>query len=271
MTSVVGTDTLGRRRGIAAPLLVFAALSLGACAALPPDEDPVQLRLIDVETRMLRVERLLDSGNLVQLAQDLERAQRENQALRGEVETLIRELEQLQGRQRQQYADLDDRIERIEQRASQIGASVSTAGAAGGSVSPGELPLPDGGDRANYQAAFELLREGRYEDSANAFRQFLQSFPDSPLSDNAQYWLAETAYVQRDFEDALGKFERVLEEYPDSRKVPDALLKIGYCNYELRRWSAAREALERVRSEFADTSAARLASQRLQRIADAGN
>lgn len=252
-------------------MLAVSALALGACAALPPEEDPVQLRLVDVETRMLRVERLLDSGNLVQLAEDLERTQRENQALRGEVESLSRELEQVQGRQRQQYADLDDRLERIEQRTSQLGASLSTASAGAGSVEPGELPVPDGGDRANYQAAFELLREGRYEDSANVFRQFLRSFPDSSLADNAQYWLAETAYVQRDFEGALGKFEEVLERFPDSRKVPDALLKIGYCNYELRRWSAARDALERVRSEYADTSAARLASQRLQRIADAGN
>ncbi|NIW25524.1 MAG: tetratricopeptide repeat protein, partial [Gammaproteobacteria bacterium] len=47
----------------------------------------------------------------------------------------------------------------------------------------------------------------------------------------------------------------------------DALLKIGFCNYELSQWDQARAALERVVREFPDTTAARLATQRLERMA----
>jgi len=261
-------------RASAVILLAGAALGLGACAALPPEEDPVQLRLVDVETRLLRIERLLDSGNLVKLADDLDRLRRENQELRGQVEELTHSLEQMQERQRQQFIDLDDRLGYIEERAVALGSGLpsdSSDGSAGRAVSAGELPVPGGDDRVNYQSAFELLREGRYADASNAFTQFLESFPDSPLADNAQYWLGETAYVQREFEDALAQFERVIEDYPDSRKVADALLKIGYCNHELGRLDAARDALDRVRTEFADTSAARLAEQRLARIARTGS
>jgi TolA-binding protein len=52
----------------------------------------------------------------------------------------------------------------------------------GGSLAPGQLPVPGGSDRDNYQAAFELLKEQRYEPAAMAFQQFLVSFPDSPTT-----------------------------------------------------------------------------------------
>ena len=141
----------------------------------------------------------------------------------------------------------------------------------GGSLAPGQLPVPGGSDRDNYQAAFELLKEQRYEPAAMAFQQFLISFPDSQLADNAQYWLAESYYVTDQFESALEQFQAVISKFPRSRKVPDALLKIGYSNYGLQRWESARGALGRVQADYPDTTAARLAEQRLNRMDDEGH
>jgi TolA-binding protein len=61
-----------------------------------------------------------------------------------------------------------------------------------------------------------------------------------------------------------------LDRYPDSRKIPDALLKIGYCNYELKQYDASREALSAVVATYPETTAARLASQRIDRIKSEG-
>jgi tol-pal system protein YbgF len=140
----------------------------------------------------------------------------------------------------------------------------------GGTLPPGQLPIPGGSDRDNYQAAFELLKEQRYEPAALAFQQFLVAFPDSELADNAQYWLAESHYVTQQFEQALGEFRVVIETFGSSRKVPDALLKMGYCNYELKRWDAARGSLTRVQRDYPETTAARLAGQRLERMDEEG-
>ena len=63
----------------------------------------------------------------------------------------------------------------------------------------------------------------------------------------------------------------MLSGYPRSRKLPDALLKIGYSNYELGRFDAARAALERVRDDYSDSTAARLAEQRLARMDEEGH
>ena len=72
--------------------------------------------------------------------------------------------------------------------------------------------------------------------------------------------------MTKQYPDALRAFRTVLEKYPDSRKTPDALLKIGYVNYELKNWPEARSALGQVVQRFGDTTAARLASQRLAKM-----
>lgn len=121
-------------------------------------------------------------------------------------------------------------------------------------------------EQAAYEQALNVLREGRYADAAAAYRKFLQTYPNGRYADNAQYWLAETQYVTRQFPQALEEFGKVVNGYSNSVKAPDALLKMGYIHYELGDWKAARENLQAVKQRFPDSTAARLASERLQRM-----
>ena len=249
-------------------LTLSFGLLLGGCELLePPGEDPVLVKLAELERRLDAMERVVRNQSLASMTQQVASLERQNDELRGRMEELSHDSSTTAERQRQLYLDLDARIQALE-------AALQSRGAQdvldGGTLSPGQLPLPSGSDRDNYQVAFELLKEQRYEPAAIAFEQFLVSFPDSELADNAQYWLAESHYVTKKFQQALGEFEVVIEKFPRSRKVPDALLKMGYCSYELKRWDAARASLMRVLSEYPDTTAARLADQRLQRMAQEG-
>lgn len=244
-------------------LLAAPAILAGGCALIPPSEDPVLIKLTELERRLEGVERVLKNQSLVNLSQQVGVVERRGDEIQGRVEELEHRSEGTGERQRQLYVDLDTRIQELE---ASIRDRNSVSVMDGGTLAPGQLPMPSGSDRDNYQAAFELLKEQRYEPAASAFEQFLVTFPDSELADNAQYWLAESHYVTQVFEQALGEFEVVINRFPQSRKVPDALLKMGYCNYELKRWSAARTALSRVQTEYSETTAARLAGQRLQRM-----
>ncbi|MGI9225740.1 MAG: tol-pal system protein YbgF [Woeseiaceae bacterium] len=248
-------------------LLVLPLLASGGCELLQPVEDPVDPKVVELDRRMQAVERVVQNQSLVNLTQQVGAMERRNDELQGRVETLEHSAETTADRQRQLYADLDNRIQGLE---STLRARKSVSVMEGGTLSPGELPVPGGSDRDNYQAAFELLKEQRYEPAAMAFKQFLVTYPESQLADNAQYWLAESHYVTQQFDEALTAFEIVINEFPRSRKVPDALLKMGYCNYELKRWTAAREALRRVQGDYPETTAARLAGQRLTRMDEDG-
>jgi tol-pal system protein YbgF len=250
--------------------LLLAASLVGGCAMLEPpapQPDPVAEKLDDIERRLSALERMLASGALIDLAEQVDALQRQTADLRGRTETLEHSSEGTSDRQRDLYVDLDDRLRALEQ-SSVAPAPVARTGAA---APASALPVPGGTDRQNYEAAFELLKQQQYQAAGAAFGQFLASFPDSQLADNAQYWLAESYYVTDQFEEALSQFQVVLSRYPRSRKLPDALLKIGYSNYELGRWAGARSALDKVRSEYPDSTAARLAEQRLNRMGDEGH
>ncbi len=251
--------------------LLILASATTACTLTPPSEDPVLIQLNDIDRRLAAVERVLANGSLVDLTVQVDSLQREAAQIRGRTDTLEHDAATTASRQRDLYVDLDERIRLLEERMQGADSGSVTNVLDGGSLAPGQLPVPGGSDQDNYRAAFELLKEQRYEPAALAFQQFLISFPDSQLADNAQYWLAESYYVTDRFKEALQEFEVVITQYPESRKVPDALLKTGYCNYELQQWNDARAALLRVQAEYADTTAARLADQRLNRMREEGN
>jgi len=248
-------------------LLVATALVFGGCALTPPAEDPVLIKLTELERRLQSIERVVQNQSLVNLTQQVGAMERRGDEMQGRVEELEHSSESTAERQRQLYVDIDTRIQEL---AAAIQARNSVSVMDGGTLNPGQLPMPGGSDRDNYQAAFELLKEQRYEPAVLAFQQFLVTFPDSELADNAQYWLAESHYVTQQFDQALSEFEEVIGKFPDSRKVPDALLKMGYCSYELKGWDDARAALTRVQTEYPETTAARLAGQRLSRMDEEG-
>lgn len=235
---------------------------LASCASTPGPDDPVTIKLNDLDRRLERIERVISNQSLLELAQQLQSMQTEVRALRGSLDELQFQNDKGKTQQRDVYADLDKRVKALEEGTRSFGGEQGSGSA---------LPVPGGSDRANYQAAFDMLKAGEYEKATTAFQQFLVAFPVSPLADNAQYWLGESYYVTRNYDEALKAFRVVVERYKESRKLPDAWLKIGYCQYELKNWKAARDALTRVGKDFPDSSAAPEAAKRLDRMTDEGH
>ncbi len=131
---------------------------------------------------------------------------------------------------------------------------------------PGDAEANSAAIQADYQSAFKLLREARYTQAEKALVEFLQAYPDSQYSDNAQFWLGETNYVMQQYQDAIGEYEKLLQAYPDSQKVAQALLKIGYSYYELGNLEKARTMLKGLVDNYPGATAARLARDRLKEI-----
>jgi len=266
--------------GAAAIAAVVGSSSLSA------RDDPVELKLTDLEARMIRIEKIVNNQSLIELANQLDQLRSETAALRGDIEQLRHDTDSSASRQKELYVDVDKRLQSLEQAergaalappplstpslppASSAPPPRSAAAAAGGAAAA--APKPGVSDKQAYQTAFDLLQARKYDEAAKAFTQFLSGYASSPLADNAQYWLAQSHYVQRQFNVALPEFQKVIEKYPQSSKLPDALLKVGYCQSELGNKSAARTALQQVMKQFPDTTAARLATQQLEKLSQEG-
>ena len=128
------------------------------------------------------------------------------------------------------------------------------------SVDPGRI-------QTDYQNAFNLLKQSRYDRSITAFREFLASYPDSEYADKAQFWLGEAYYMNRLFDQALVEYNALLQNYPDSRKLAQAQLKAGFCQLELGQIEPAKQQLEDLIQQHPGTTAAHLAQDRLKKIA----
>jgi tol-pal system protein YbgF len=239
--------------------VAFGVLAAGC--ATTPEEDPMVVKMNDLDRRLERIERVMANQSLLDLAQQLQAMQTDVRTLRGQLEELQYASDNVKNQQRGLYTDLDQRLKALE----------GGMPRAVGEGEAGAVPVPAGSDRMNYQAAFDLLKAGQYEKATAAFQRFLATFPDSALADNAQYWLGESYYVTRRYDEALKAFRTVVDKYPESRKLADAWLKIGYTQYELKAWKAARDALTRVQREYPDSGAATEAAKRLQKMTSEGH
>jgi tol-pal system protein YbgF len=241
------------------------ALAMAGCASTPPEQDPVQIKLNDLDTRLARIERVVTNQSLLDLANQRDSLRNDLRAMRNDVDLLSNNLEASRKQQRDLYADLDRRMKILESRGG-AGAAAGS-GDAGSGGAGADSPAPASDDKAAYQTAFNLLKDSQYDRAIPAFQKFLIVYSDSSLADNAQYWLGEAYYVNKSFPEAQGAFQRVVDKYPQSRKRPDALLKIGYCQYELKQWDSAKGTLSQVVKQFPDTPAGHLAQQRLDKMA----
>ena len=265
----VGRFPLRHVGGIA---IACAGALVAGCATTPAADDPVQVKLNDIDARVTRIERIISNQSLVELAQHLDAVQADVRQLRGRVEELEYKQEGMRKQQRDLYSDLDKRIAGGGGSSGPAPGGGSAAGAAGAapeSVAPtAPTDAGTGGgtteEQTVYAQSFDALKAGSYSTAITGFKAFLTSYPASPLAENAQYWLGEAYYVTRNFEGATAAFRGVLQKYPDSRKAPDALLKLGYTQLEQKKVAEGRATLSQVIQKYPGTDAARLATDKLQ-------
>ncbi len=251
-----------------------------------------------IEERLSKLERLLDNQVIINLSLRLDELENQLQQLQGDVELQAHKQEGMVRRQQALYLDLDQRLETLETASKALktesdylpdessllsvtppvdemlpGATLitETANAVSGVTEASSQAFSASDDPAlDYSEAYSLLKNGQYDEAINAFQNFLKNHIDTEYADNAQYWLGEANYVTRRFSQAVSEFSRVVSDYSTSHKVPGALLKVGYAHYELEEWPQARASLENLVSQYPESSAARLAENRLKRMEEEG-
>ncbi|MEN8175842.1 MAG: tol-pal system protein YbgF [Pseudomonadota bacterium] len=271
-------------------------LLLGALVALPG------LVSAGVSDRVAVLERRMDT--VTDLLVQIDGLKNENAELRGEMELLKHQLQQLKEQQRELYLDMDRRLSGDTsagagpkataptgapaaagptgtgsapppaERSPQQAPRTDPAGAAGGAADAVPAAVGSAGadpseqERRAYQDAYALLiPQRRYPEAIGAFRDFLGTYPSGRYSDNAQFWLGEAHYAGQDYDGALREFQKLADVYPESPKVPDALLKVGYIRQAEGDYARARDVFEGLVQHYPSTSAARLAEQRLKALA----
>ena len=236
--------------------------------------------VVEEPINAVAVDTPINTNANAQMFDIVEMLQYELQQLRGQVEELSYHLERLKKDQKQRYLDLDRRIvslstppqviddSKVSDTKSETGETDLTSAPLGGSIALDQAVVIQEAydpeiEKLAYKAAFGLIRERQYDASIEALLTFLNDFPEGVLVGNAHYWLGEVYMVQGDASLAAQSFEYVIREFPGHRKTPDALYKAGVAYQNVGNNNKANQLLQRVLQEYPDSSAARLAQERV--------
>ncbi|MBN1223617.1 MAG: tol-pal system protein YbgF [Candidatus Aminicenantes bacterium] len=69
--------------------------------------------------------------------------------------------------------------------------------------------------------------KGNYDLAVEGFTIYKTQFPESPLADDAIYWIGECYFSQKKYEDAIENFNELILSYPSGDKIPAGYLKKG--------------------------------------------
>lgn len=243
-----------------------------------PVLSPQERRLQDVETKLAQASRRIDAVNLAEIDQESNKVREELRALRGDIEKMSFDLQQREKSNRDLYADLDRRMQRLEGGGALSSAPVGSAVVGGPGTVPGNSPgtlsaaspqrttVASPEEERAYLGTFDLLKNGKYDDAIRGFRSMLDQWPQGRYADNGWYWMGEAQYVKRDYTAAATSFQTLIGQFPTSPKMADGLLKLGLCQIELKRTADARASLQRVVRDYPSTNAANLAKQKLGQL-----
>lgn len=154
-----------------------------------------------------------------------------------EIENMIRRLE---GRLERLVADVDVRLSALEQQP-EAPAEADAPGAESEGAAPSApgAALTTGTAEEQYNRAFGLLQEARYEEAHDLLSRFVDANPEHPLAENAAYWRSETFYARQMFADAARAYALNLQRFPQGRKAPDNMVKLGLALLKLGRTEEA--------------------------------
>ncbi len=124
--------------------------------------------------------------------------------------------------------------------------------------------LPTIDQNKMFDNAFTDLKSGNYDLAILQFEEFIRQFPDTPRTDDAQYWLAECHYGKRDYARAIIEFEKVEKSYKQSDKLGPSLFKLARSFEETGNKVKACAVFKRITADFADSFEARQAGDKLK-------
>lgn len=117
-----------------------------------------------------------------------------------------------------------------------------------------------------YNGAYSKLAQGDFKGSREEFKKFLELFPDTEYSDNAQFWIGEAYYREKKYEEAILGFEEVVKKYPQGNKLPDALLKQAFAFIALNDSNSAKLLLQKIIERYPASEQAEIARTKIKSL-----
>jgi len=247
------------------PLIVLLLFPLFACTTVN------QLPTLSSDMAQLKSE-------VSALNREVSRVKETNKPLRKELANLnVRmdaantHLQEMRGQSDELQYVLQKRLKAMEERLALLeGGQGTSPNVADGDTALVPTPVPSEiptilDPEEPYAVAYNIYKEKRYAESRDAFKKFLQRFPQTEYSDNAQFWIGESYYREENYEQAILAYEEAIKKYPQGNKIPDALLKQAHCFRALGDKTSSKIIFQRVIEQYPESPQAEIARRELKK------
>jgi len=188
---------------------------------------------------------------ILDLQNQLDKHKSENAQLRGQIESLQKQSDDLSNNQKSFYQDLDARISRLEPQ------TVEVEGVTG---------IVQAGEKSSYDEALKSFQAGQIKNADSEFTTFIRKYPSSPYLPLALYWSGNTKYALKDYKAAITQLQGLISRYPGHQRVPAATLTMANANLESGKKAVAKKLLTDLISKYPDSDAAKEAKPILSGI-----
>lgn len=189
--------------------------------------------------------------SLLELQTQIEMLRVESAKLRGQNEQILRDVSELQRRQKDISQGVDDRLRQFEP----LKVTVD-----------GQEFQADPAEKRDFEAALTLFRAGSFGEAQTAFTEFAKQYPRSGYLPSTRFWLGNAQYATRAYKEAISNFKALLSSAPNHARAPEAALSIANCQIELKETKGARKTLEDLVRSYPQSEAALAAKERLSRL-----
>ena len=191
---------------------------------------------------------MLFRSSLLDLNTQLEAMRGDMARLRGDNEQLLRDVSELQRRQKDTSQALDDRLRRIEP----VKVSLD-----------GRDFMADPEEKKAFDDALATLRGGEFDKAVTQLQAFQKRYPVSGFNDAVRFWLGNALYGRRDYKEALAAFRDFVSAAPSHPRAPEALLALANTQAEMKDTKAARRTIENLVKTYPQSEAAQAGKERL--------
>jgi tol-pal system protein YbgF len=182
----------------------------------------------------------------IDLQNQIEKLKTDNAELRGKIENLEKQGEDISSSQKTYYQDLDNRLGNFEPR-------TETIEGVSGTVQPGE--------KKAYDDALKAFQTGSLKRADDGFSAFVNRYPKSPYVPLALFWSGNSKYANKDYTGATAQLQSLIKRFPNHPRVPSAMLTLGNAQLENGNKAAAKKTFGEIISKYPDTEAAKDAKQ----------
>lgn len=287
------------KRSFGAAVLIFL---LPGTLLFSQEKSKKTYELIYSDVQFLKEQVQLMAGRLDRTATDIAAIQEQLKNLADLLRTQAARQESLEEGVRavpSQYRDLAQKMDQLSNQLLEIAAGLASREPAVGKESaaapqapqdqkavPASDKKPEGGKPAEgtappaaaqpakpaispqeaYSLAYNDYLKGNFDLAVASFKLYRQQFPESPLADDAMYWMGESYYSQKKSVEAIDIFDQLVLTYPRSEKVAAALLKKGLCLADLGKKEEAVTVFKLLGAKYPLEAEARIAAEKIKEL-----